>query len=145
MPPILKRWSEMPPSVRNAIAALITGWGLHYVFYFGFIAEDQPERVTLLNLGVGIAICYFVATIRKWARRLSLFFNFIMVVMYSLFTLAFVQGGKVNLMILTAATAAAFGFSFYFLIKKEAYSFFSPPEESQRSGADEPPSVLLKK
>ena len=131
-------WMEMPASVKKAIICLLAGWAAHYIFYFGYIADGQPERVTLLNLGVGIAICYCVATIRKWARRLCLFFNFIMVVMYTLFAIAFAQGGKINLLILTAATAAAFGFSFYFLIQKEALAFFSPPENRTDSSADGP-------
>lgn len=135
---ISKMWSAMPPSVKGAIAALLIGWAAHYVFYFGFIAEDQPERVTYLNLGVGIAICYCVATIRKWARRLCLYFNFIMVVMYALFSLAFAWGGKPGPFILTAGTAAAFGASLFMLLKKETAAFYSPPEEG--SGAEGDPA-----
>ncbi|MBI5579113.1 MAG: hypothetical protein HY895_08160 [Deltaproteobacteria bacterium] len=126
---IRQKWDSMPPVVKKAIICLLAGWVAHYIFYFGFIAEDQPERVTYLNLGVGIAICYCVATIRKWARRLCIYFNIIMVVMYTLFAIAFAQGGKDNLLILTAVTAALFGFSLYCLLKKEASLFFSPPEK----------------
>ena len=94
---ILKKWDSMPPVVKKAIICLLAGWAAHYIFYFGFIAEDQPERVTYLNLGVGIAICYCVATIRKWARKLCIFFNIVMVPMYLLFAIAFAQGGKIEL------------------------------------------------
>jgi hypothetical protein len=135
------KWDEMPPSVRYAIIALLVGWAAHYIFYFGFIAEDQPERVTYLNLGVGIAICYCVATIRKWARRLCIYFNIVMVVMYGLFAIAFAKGGKVNLLVLTAFTAVSFGVSLYYLLKKEVSLFFSPPEKSEDGGADESPPV----
>ncbi len=134
-----KKWDEMPPSVKKAIIFLLVGWAAHYIFYFGFIAEDQPERVTYLNLGVGIAICYCVATIRKWARRLCIYFNIIMVVMYTLFAVAFAQGGKVNLLILTAVTAVSFGFSLYYLLQKEVFLFFSPPEKSEDEGENESP------
>jgi hypothetical protein len=136
---LLKKWNEMPASVKKGIAALLAGWVLHYLFYFGYIAENQPERVTYLNLGVGIAICYCVATIRKWARKLCLYFNFIMVVMYAVFALAFAQGGKTSLLALTAATAVAFGFSFYFLLKRETAALFSSPENEKRTDADTPP------
>jgi len=134
-----KKWDEMPPSVKKAIIFLLVGWAAHYIFYFGFIAEDQPERVTYLNLGVGIAICYCVATIRKWARRLCIYFNIIMVVMYTLFAVAFAQGGKVNLLILTAVAAVSFGFSLYYLLQKEVFLFFSPPEKSENEGANDSP------
>jgi len=126
---ILEKWGSMPLVVKKAIIFLLVGWAAHYVFYFGFIAEDQPERVTYLNLGVGIGICYCVATIRKWARRLCIFFNIVMVPMYVLFTIAFTQGGKINLSILTAFIAASFALSLYYLLKKETAQFFSPPEK----------------
>jgi hypothetical protein len=139
MPNASKSWTAMPSTVKRAIAALLVGWTAHYVFYFGFIAEGQPERVTYLNLGVGIAICYCVATIRKWARRLCLYFNFIMVVMYALFALAFAWGGKPGLFVLTAGTSAVFGYSLFMLLKKETAAFFSPPEEASGAQGVPPP------
>jgi hypothetical protein len=132
-----RKWDEMPPSVRNAIIALLVGWAAHYIFYFGFIAEDQPERVTYLQLGVGIGICYCVATIRKWARKLCIFFNIVMVPMYLLFAIAFAQGGKINLFALTAFTSVAFAFSLYSLLKKETAQFFSPPEKEEEKKNDD--------
>jgi len=133
-----KRWDEMPPSVKKAIIFLLAGWAAHYIFYFGFIAEDQPERVTYLNLGVGVAICYCVATIRKWARRLCIFFNIVMVPMYILFAIAFAQGAKINLFILTALVAASFSLSLYYLLQKETARFFSPPEKDKEPASDNP-------
>ena len=133
-----KRWDEMPPSVKKAIIFLLAGWAAHYIFYFGFIAEDQPERVTYLNLGVGVTICYCVATIRKWARRLCIFFNIVMVPMYILFAIAFAQGAKINLFILTALVAASFSLSLYYLLQKETARFFSPPEKDKEPASDNP-------
>lgn len=128
-----KLWGEIPPSARNAVISLLIGWAAHYIFYFGFIAEDQPERVTYLNLGVGIGICYCVATIRKWARRLCIYFNIVMVPMYALFALAFARGNKPGLFALTTITALAFAFSLYSLLKKETAQFFSPPEKDKET------------
>lgn len=133
-----QKWDETPTSVKKAIIFLLVGWVAHYVFYFGYIAEDQPERVTYLNLGVGIAICYCVATIRKWARRLCIFFNIVMVPMYLLFTIAFAQGVKINLFFLTAFVAASFGLSLYYLLQKETAQFFSPPEKDKEPEPDDP-------
>jgi hypothetical protein len=138
------KWGEMPPSVRNAIIALLVGWAAHYIFYFGFIAEDQAERVTYLQLGVGIGICYCVATIRKWARRLCIFFNIGMMVLYAwaavIFgwsALIFDQRDKISPLILTTVTALAFGISLYFLLKKEVALFFSPPEKEKEKETDD--------
>jgi hypothetical protein len=132
-----RKWEEMPPSVKTAIISLLVGWAAHYLFYFGFIAEDQTERVTYLQLGVGIGICYCVATIRKWARRLCIFFNIVMVPMYFLFAIAFAQGGKIGLFALTAFTALAFAFSLYSLLKKETAQFFAPPGKETDQEGDE--------
>jgi hypothetical protein len=133
------KWKQMPVMVRNGIIALLVGWAGHYVFYFSYIASDQPERIIYLQLGVGIGICYCVATIRKWARRLCIYFNVVMVVMYALFALAFAQGGNVNLFILTAAIAVTFAYSLYCLLKKETFQFFSPPEQEKEPGAGDLP------
>jgi hypothetical protein len=134
---IRQKWDSMPPVVKKAIICLLVGWAAHYIFYFGFIAEDQSERVTYLQLGVGIGICYCVATIRKWARRMCIFFNIVMVPMYFLFAIAFAQGGKIDLFALTAFTAVAFAFSLYFLLKKETALFFSPPEKEEEKEIDD--------
>jgi hypothetical protein len=134
---IRQNWDSMPPVVKKAIICLLVGWAAHYIFYFGFIAEDQSERVTYLQLGVGIGICYCVATIRQWARRMCIFFNIVMVPMYFLFAIAFAQGGKIGLFALTAFTAVAFAFSLYFLLKKETALFFSPPEKEEEKAIDD--------
>ena len=134
---IRQKWDSMPPVVKKAIICLLVGWAAHYLFYFGFIAEDQSERVTYLQLGVGIGICYCVATIRQWARRMCIFFNIVRVPMYFLFAIAFAQGGKIDLFALTAFTAVAFAFSLYFLLKKETALFFSPPEKEEEKEIDD--------
>jgi hypothetical protein len=128
-----KQWSEMPPSVKNAIIALLVGWTAHYIFYFVFIAESQSERVTYLQLGVGIGICYCVATIRKWARKLCIFFNIAMVATYLVFAIVFAYVDQVGRFVLTAFIAVAFAFSLYFLLRKETAHFFSPPEKDNQT------------
>jgi hypothetical protein len=132
-----KKWVEMPSSVKNAILFLCAGWAAHYIFYFGFIAEGLPERVTYLNLGVGIAICYCVGTIRKWARKLCIFFNMAMVAAYMVYAIVFAYVDQVSHFALTAFVAAAFAFSLYFLLQKETARFFSPPEENKEQESDD--------
>lgn len=127
MPTGVGKWKEMPVSVRRALLLLISGWLVHYVFYFGYIADSQPERVTYLQLGVGVGICYFAVTGRDWARKLCLFFNAIMVLMYTLFALAFAQGGKPGLVALTLVVSVLFGWSLIYLLRKDTRRFFAPP------------------
>lgn len=139
-----KNWDEMPTGVKKAIVFLITGWIAHYLFYFAFMAEGTAERITYLNLGVGIGICYCVATIRKWARRMCIFFNIGMVVMYTwaavIFgwaALVFAQDDKLRPLILTAVAAASFGASLYYLLQKQTGQFFSPPDKDEAPGPDD--------
>jgi hypothetical protein len=142
-----RKWAEMPSSVRYAIIALAFGWATHFVFYFGYMADGQPERITYLQLGVGIGICYCVAAIKKWARRLCIYFNIGMVVLYAwaavIFgwsALVFGQADQLAPLLLTAVTAAAFGLSLYFLLKKEVALFFSPPETDGEQDQGQGPS-----
>ena len=129
---ILKKWDSMPLVVKKAIIFLLVGWAAHYVFYFGLIAEDQPERVTYLQLGVGIGICYCVATIRKWARRLCIFFNIVMVPMYVLFTIAFTQGDKINLPSSPRSLRPLLVFHSIICLRKKPLSF-SPRRKKKKS------------
>lgn len=143
------KWDEMPLSVRNAIISLVIGWASHFAFYFGYMAEGQPERITYLQLGVGIGICYCVIAIKKWARRLCLYFNIGMVVLYAwaavIFgwsALSFGQTDKISPLILTAVTAISFGVSLYFLLKREVAQFFSAAEPDKDQGESPPPPAL---
>lgn len=121
------KWKEVPATAKRALLLLAAGWAFHYVFYFGFISESQSERVTYLQLGVGVGICFFAIKGKDWARRLCLFFNAIMTLMYMLFALAFAQGGKPGLVALNLWVSVLFGSSLYYLLKSDTRRFFSPP------------------
>jgi uncharacterized membrane protein (UPF0136 family) len=114
-----------PAAVKYGILFLICGWLCHYAFYFTHFAEEMPSKITLLQLGVGIGICYFVATLKRWARMLCLFFNLGIIALYVLYCLAFFQSNKYNPMILTGLTAILFLISTYFLLKKETAQFYA--------------------
>jgi hypothetical protein len=61
------------------------------------------------------------------------------VVIFAWSAVIFAQGDKLIPLILTAVTALAFGFSLYFLLKKEVALFFSPPETDGDQGSDPAP------
>ena len=143
---IRQKWDSMPASVRNAIIALFIGWGSHYAFYFGYLATDEPGRVTYLwdritgsnpnyemlsQLAVGTGICYCVATIKKWARKMCIYFNIGMVAMYALFAIAFALGEKFMELALTILIAGSFAVSLYWLLKRETAQFFSLSEKKE--------------
>ena len=127
-----------PAAVRYGIIFLICGWLCHYAFYFMHFAEEMPSKTTYLQLGVGIGICYFVATLKRWARMLCLFFNIGIIALYLLYCLAFFQSNKYNPMILTGLIAILFLISTYFLLKKETAQFYAAadPAVGQQKSSD---------
>ena len=114
-----------PAAVKYGIIFLIGGWLCHYAFYFMYFIEEMPSKTTYLQLGVGIGICYFVATLKRWARMLCLFFNIGIIALYGLYCLAFFQSNKYDLMAMTGLVAILFLISTYFLLKKETAQFYA--------------------
>jgi Zn-dependent protease with chaperone function len=114
-----------PDTVKYGIIFLFCGWLGHYVFYFSKFSGEMPLKTTLLQLGVGIGICCFVATLKRWARMLCLFFNIGIIALYALYCLAYFQSNFYSLMLLTGLIAVLFAISTYFLLKKETAQFYA--------------------
>ena len=91
----------------------------------------QSDYELLSQLAVGLGICYCVATIQKWARKLCIYFNIGMVVMYALFAIAFALGEKFMEVALTTLIAGAFAVSLYWLLKRETAQFFALSEKKE--------------
>lgn len=123
-------WGGMPPAARHATGFMVAGWALHYAFYFGFVVADVLERTTVLQLAVGIGICYAVVTAKKWARMMSVFFNIGIFALYGVYSLGFAYGGEPGLFALTAVVALLFAASTLYMLKKETALHFNPPPES---------------
>ena len=98
----------------------------------------MPLKTTYLQIGIGIGICYFVATLKRWARMLCLFFNIGIIALYFLYCLAFFQSNNQSMMILTLLTTILFILSTYFLLKKETAQFFAAadPDVRQEKASD---------
>ena len=116
--------------------SLVLGWALHLCYYYYlFVHKPGAElaRVDYLMIGVGVAICFFVAAINKWARMLCVFFNLAIVFMYLALTL--LQQANFFQRLFTAAVAGLFGLATYYLLKKETAAYFQfynqPPEQDQ--------------
>jgi hypothetical protein len=125
---IVDIWKTTPAGARITVLLLAAGWALHYVFYFLVFADEMPEKTTYLQLAVGIGICYGVATARKWARMLCVFFNLGIIALYALYSLALAQSGNIRLFALTALVVLLFSTSTLFLFRKDTASYFKPTE-----------------
>ena len=124
----------MPPEARYAVSLLAAGWALHYAFYFGFLGWDESERASILQLAVGIGICYAVAAGRKWARMLCVFFNVGVFALYAVYSLVFASSGNAGLFAVTAAVSALFAASTFFLLKKSTAGYFNRPPSPESPG-----------
>jgi len=107
---------------RSAIVCLTLGWIVHLVYYFKFFTGEVLVRNDYLMAVVGIAICFFVASINTWARALSLFFNIGIMVIY-LALLAF-QKTNFGLQVMTITVIVLFALATYYLLRKDTAEFF---------------------
>lgn len=118
------KFKEYPTSIKMGISFLIAGWILHYFYFLKFLLGEFPLKTFYLQIGIGISICYFVASINKWARSLCIFFNFAIIVLYLFYFILYFNINKYDLAFLTALVAVLFSISTYFLTRKESSQYF---------------------
>ena len=118
------KFNEYPTGVKMGIWFLIAGWVLHYFYFLKFLMGEFPVKTLYLQLGIGVAICYFVASINKWARSLCIFFNFAIMVLYLFYCILYFNLSKYDLAFLTALVVVLFSISTYFLTRKESSQYF---------------------
>ena len=124
------KFKEYPTGVKMGILFLVAGWILHYLYFLKYLMSEFPVKTLYLQLGIGLAICYFVAGINKWARSLCIFFNFAIIVLYLLIFYLYFSGNKYDLTFLAALIAVLFSISTYFLAGKESSQYFKTYNET---------------
>jgi hypothetical protein len=117
------KFGTYPTNVKRGIVCLTLGWIMHLVVYFNYFTGEALVRNDYLMAAVGIAICYFVASINTWARALSLFFNLgILVIYLALLVIPTQDLGLGQLKPMTVI--ALFALATYFLLHKDVAEFF---------------------
>jgi hypothetical protein len=120
--------------VRRAIVCLTLGWIVHLAYYYKFFTGEALVRNDYLMVVIGIAICFFVASINTWARALSLFFNLGIMVIY-LVLLAF-QKADFGPQLLTTLVIALFALATYYLLRKDTAEFFRSFNADKTHGSE---------
>lgn len=92
--------------------------------------SEFPVKTLYLQFGIGLAICYFVASINKWARSLCIFFNLAIIVLYLLIFYMYFSDNKYDLTFLTALVAVLFSISTFYLTRKESSQYFKTYNET---------------
>ena len=124
------KFKEYPTCVKMGISFLAAGWILHYFYFLKFLMSEFPVKTIYLQLGIGVSICYFVASINKWARSLCIFFNFAIIVLYLLIFYMYFIDNKYDLTFIAALIAVLFSISTYFLTRKESSQYFKTYNET---------------
>ena len=124
------KFKEYPTSVKIGISFLVAAWILHYFYFLKFLMSEFPIKTIYLQLGIGVSICYFVASINKWARSLCIFFNFAIIVLYLLIFYLHFSQNKYDLTFIAALIAVLFSISTYFLAGKESSQYFKTYNET---------------
>jgi hypothetical protein len=117
-------FERYPSNVKKAIVCLTLGWIVHLVFYFKFLPGDVSARSDYLMVAVGIAACFFVASINTWARMLSLFGNIIILMTYLYLAMLVFQKPAFALQAMTATVLILFALATYYLLRKDTAEFF---------------------
>ena len=118
-----------PKRVKLAILTLIAGWVIHFLFLYLYLFSLLDSRQLLMQLGIGIAICVFVAMIKRWARMLCIFFNIGIAVIYLILGMLFfisdsAFSGNTVYVLLAAFCLASFAASTFYLLTPECNQFF---------------------
>lgn len=133
------KFDTYPTFIKMAIVSLSLGWLVHLVFYYKFFTGETLARNDYLMFSVGIAICFFIAGINKWARPLCLFFNFIIILMYSVLLYIYFQKSDYDRGVVSITVLALFGLSTYLLLRRDTITYFKsynaePSVEDEKQG-----------
>jgi hypothetical protein len=128
------KFGTYPRNVRRGIVCLTLGWIVHLVYYFKFFTGEVLVRNDYLMAVIGIAICFFVASINTWARALSLFFNIGIMVIY--LALLLFQKADFGLQVMSATVIVLFALATYYLLRKDTAEFFRSFNTDKTQGSE---------
>jgi len=118
------KFDTYPTFIKMAIVSLTLGWLIHLVFYYKFFTGETLARHDYLMFTVGIAICFFVAGINKWARPLCLFFNLIIILYYLVMLYGFWYESDVDRGVVSFTVLVLFSLSTYLLLRRDTITYF---------------------
>jgi len=130
------KFDTYPTLVKLAIVSLTLGWLVHLVFYYKFFTGETLVRNDYLMFTVGIAICFSVACINKWARPLCLFFNAGIILIYLILSYVYFQRPEYDKRVLTITILVLFGLSTYLLLRRDTIDYFRSFNDVTSAGGE---------
>ncbi len=114
---------NFPQSTRQGVLFMYAGWAWFLsTLYIINLSEVDISQIFGRMLIIGILTCFFVTKGYNWARLLCVIFSGIIIAGCAVFTitlwLSFYSG-------LIAVNVVIFGYSTYYLLKKETSDYFT--------------------
>ncbi len=135
---------DWPKCVRNGVVFLIGGWLSVYGFMLAFTYYYGPvfsKKIILQTLILGVGLSYFVIRGRNWARVISLFGNFVPILL-GLTYLAYVHlfyAIELNWIIsmISLLVVLFFGLSIFYLSRPQSKTHFQLSSGSDNDSVPE--------
>lgn len=130
----------MPQSAKRAVVFMLAGWvwlilSVYWVF--------DPSSV-LKFLVSGVIVCWFVLSLKNWARMLGLFCASVVILYCGVFGALFFLAGEIQSALIAFINVLLFGLSGYFLLTKTTAAFFKAQNPTHQDpnlpSSEEPPT-----
>ncbi|MFO7667293.1 MAG: hypothetical protein R6V76_11770 [Desulfobacterales bacterium] len=117
----IKKFTELPGSVKNGIIFLIAGWIWQYFcLYYYFFKGDIPYNIVI----AGILNMSIIIWTKQWIRILCILCNILIILTYIPVSYTLYYSKSFFLGNITLSIIILFSLSTYCLLTKESFVFF---------------------
>lgn len=127
----IKKYGELPDSVKNGVLFLIAGWVWQvFCLYYYFFKGDIPYNIVITGI---LNISLIIIWTKGWARILCILCNILIIMTYLPVSYTFYYGGNFLLGNVSASIVILFSVSTYYLLTKESFAFFKKTKADSSS------------
>jgi hypothetical protein len=129
----LSKLRAMPQNAKRAVAFMLVGWvwliiSVYWVF--------DPSSVVKFLIS-GAIVCWFMLSLKNWARMLGLFCACTVILYCGVFGALFFLAGEMKAALIAVVNVILFGVSGYYLLTKSTTAFFKSQNPSENAASDQ--------
>jgi len=136
MQEFIEKFKSYPASVKNAFIYQVIAWIWWFIYCYTIYSKG---KVPVAHVFSGIAICYFIISLKPWGRILAITCNLLFIIVLLQVSYTLYMYGSINTTFVFVTTdIVLFAISAYYLFKKETAVFFKamnpkpePPKEEK--------------
>ena len=136
MQEFIKKFKSYPASVKNAVIYEVIAWIWWFIYCYAIFTKGQ---VPVKHVFSGIAICYFIISLKPWGRILAMTCNLLFIMVLLQVGITLLMQGSINpTFVFITTDIVLLAISTYYLFKKETADFFKamnpkpePPKEEK--------------